>query len=38
MAEKYQIPAFVIFDQYLADSVWTSEQFDLNRIVLNDYG
>ena len=37
LAEKYQIPAFVIFDQYLADSVWTPEQFDLNRIVLNDY-
>jgi 2-oxoglutarate/2-oxoacid ferredoxin oxidoreductase subunit alpha len=37
LAEKYQIPAFVIFDQYLGDSVWTPEQFDLNRIVLNDY-
>ena len=23
LAEKYQIPAFIIFDQYLADSVWT---------------
>lgn len=37
LAEKYQIPAFIIFDQYLADSVWTPEKFDLNRIVLNDY-
>ena len=37
LAEKYQIPAFIIFDQYLADSVWTPENFDLNRIVLNDY-
>jgi 2-oxoglutarate ferredoxin oxidoreductase subunit alpha len=37
LTEKYQIPAFVIFDTYLADSEWTQEQFDLNRIVLNDY-
>ena len=37
LAEKYQIPAFIIFDQYLADSVWTPEEFDLTRIVLNDY-
>jgi 2-oxoglutarate ferredoxin oxidoreductase subunit alpha len=37
LAEKYQIPAFIIFDQYLADSVWTPENFDLNRIVMNDY-
>ena len=37
MAEKYQIPSIVIFDQYLADTVWTPEKFDLNRIVLNDY-
>jgi 2-oxoglutarate ferredoxin oxidoreductase subunit alpha len=37
LAEKYQIPAFVFFDQYLADSVWTPDAFDLSRIVLNDY-
>lgn len=37
MAEKYQIPAFVIFDQYLADSEWTFRDFDLNRIRFNDY-
>ena len=23
LAEKYQVPAFVLFDQYLADSQWT---------------
>jgi 2-oxoglutarate ferredoxin oxidoreductase subunit alpha len=37
MAEKYQIPAFVIFDQYLADSEWTFEGFDFNKIKFIDY-
>ena len=37
MAEKYQIPAIVIFDQYLADSEWTFEEFDLSKIKINDY-
>ncbi|MFZ3138577.1 MAG: 2-oxoacid:acceptor oxidoreductase subunit alpha [Thermodesulfovibrionales bacterium] len=37
MAEKYQIPAFVIFDQYLADSGWTFEGFDSSKIKWNDY-
>jgi 2-oxoglutarate ferredoxin oxidoreductase subunit alpha len=37
MAEKYQIPAIVIFDQYLADSEWTFEEFDLSKIKFNDY-
>jgi 2-oxoglutarate ferredoxin oxidoreductase subunit alpha len=37
LAEKYQIPAFIIFVQYLADSVWTPEKFDLNKVALNDY-
>jgi 2-oxoglutarate ferredoxin oxidoreductase subunit alpha len=37
MAEKYQIPAIVIFDQYLADSGWTFEEFDLSKIKYNDY-
>ena len=37
MAEKYQIPAFVIFDQYIADSEWTFEDFDLSKITFNDY-
>src|SRR4030066_1900183 len=36
-AEKYQIPAIVIFDQYLADSGWTFEEFDLSKIKYNDY-
>ncbi len=37
MAEKYQVPAIVIFDQYLADSEWTFEEFDLSKIKFNDY-
>jgi len=37
MAEKYQVPAIVIFDQYLADSGWTFEEFDLSKIKFNDY-
>ena len=31
LAEKYQIPAFVLTDQYLADSPWTYEGFDLDK-------
>ena len=37
MAEKYQIPAFIIFDQYLADTTWTYEKFDLDKLQYNDY-
>lgn len=37
MAEKYQIPVIVIFDQYLADSQWTFAGIDLNSIKYFDY-
>ncbi len=37
LAEKYQIPAFVVFDQYLGDSQWTYRQLDLNNLVNTDY-
>lgn len=37
IAEKFQIPAFILFDQYLADSEWTSEGFDLSKIKYKDY-
>src|SRR4030065_2569522 len=37
IAEKYQIPVIIIFDQYLADSQWTFNNFDLNRIKYVDY-
>ncbi|MGC2062244.1 MAG: 2-oxoacid:acceptor oxidoreductase subunit alpha [Thermodesulfovibrionales bacterium] len=37
LAEKYQIPAIVIFDQYLGDTSWTYDLFDMNRLVYTDY-
>ena len=37
IAEKYQIPVIILFDQYLADSQWTFEGFDLSRIKYVDY-
>ena len=37
LAEKYQIPAIVIFDAYLADSEWTYEGIDINKIKYHDY-
>ena len=37
LAEKYQIPAFVLTDQYLADSEWTYESFDFGGLVYKDY-
>lgn len=37
MAEKYQIPVFVLTDQYLADTQWTFDGFDLTRLKYTDY-
>ncbi|OGW27755.1 MAG: 2-oxoacid:ferredoxin oxidoreductase subunit alpha [Nitrospirae bacterium GWC2_57_13] len=37
LAEKYQIPVFILFDQYLADSQWTYEDFDLSKVKYTDY-
>lgn len=37
MAEKYQIPVFVLTDQYLADTQWTFEEFDLSKLKHADY-
>ncbi|HYQ48168.1 MAG TPA: 2-oxoacid:acceptor oxidoreductase subunit alpha [Thermodesulfovibrionales bacterium] len=37
LTEKYQVPAFIIFDQYLADTQWTYEGLDLKKLVRNDY-
>jgi 2-oxoglutarate ferredoxin oxidoreductase subunit alpha len=37
LTEKYQVPVFVVFDQYLADSQWTCPAFDLKRLVYTDY-
>jgi 2-oxoglutarate ferredoxin oxidoreductase subunit alpha len=37
LAEKYQIPAFVLYDQYLADSQWTYDGMDAGGLAYNDY-
>lgn len=37
IAEKYQIPIFILTDQYLADSQWTFDGFDLSKIKYTDY-
>jgi 2-oxoglutarate ferredoxin oxidoreductase subunit alpha len=37
LAEKYQITSFVLTDQYLADSQWTYDRFELDKIFYKDY-
>jgi 2-oxoglutarate ferredoxin oxidoreductase subunit alpha len=37
LAEKFQIPAFMIFDQYLADSGWTYDHLDTAKLRFTDY-
>ncbi len=37
LAEKYQIPAFILFDTYLADSQWTLDGLDASRVRYMDY-
>jgi len=37
LTEKYQVPAFVLFDTYLADTQWTVRGFDLGRLRNTDY-
>jgi len=37
LAEKYHIPVFILSDQYLGESEWTFENFDLKRLIYNDY-
>jgi 2-oxoglutarate/2-oxoacid ferredoxin oxidoreductase subunit alpha len=37
LAEKYQIPVFIQSDQYLGDTEWTFENFDLENLIYNDY-
>ncbi|MHB1325590.1 MAG: 2-oxoacid:acceptor oxidoreductase subunit alpha [Thermoleophilia bacterium] len=37
LAEKYQVPAFIISDQYLADSEWTLDALDPSKIIYQDY-
>jgi 2-oxoglutarate ferredoxin oxidoreductase subunit alpha len=37
IAEKYQVPVIILFDQYLSDSQWTFDGFDLGKTVYHDY-
>lgn len=37
LAEKYQVPAFLLFDQYLADTLWTYKTFDIAPVEWTDY-
>lgn len=37
LAEKFQIPVFILFDTYLSDSQWTYEGFDTGKIKYQDY-
>lgn len=37
LTEKYQVPAFILFDQYLADSQWTYRGFDPARLRNTDH-
>jgi 2-oxoglutarate ferredoxin oxidoreductase subunit alpha len=37
LAEKYQVPAFILFDTYLSDSQWSYQGFDLARLRNADY-
>jgi 2-oxoglutarate ferredoxin oxidoreductase subunit alpha len=37
LTEKYQVPAFVLFDTYLADTQWTVQGFDTRRLRTTDH-
>ncbi len=37
LAEKYQVPAFIVSDQYLADCEWSLDGLDRSRLVYKDY-
>ncbi len=37
IAERFQVPVIILTDQYLADSQWTFEGFDLAKIKYIDY-
>ncbi|GBE41562.1 2-oxoglutarate oxidoreductase subunit KorA [bacterium BMS3Bbin09] len=36
MAEKYQVPVIILTDQYLADSQWTFDKFDTDKLKYTD--
>ncbi|OPY65259.1 MAG: 2-oxoglutarate oxidoreductase subunit KorA [Syntrophorhabdus sp. PtaU1.Bin050] len=37
LSQKYQIPVFILTDQYLADSQWTYDGFNLEDLTCRDY-
>jgi 2-oxoglutarate ferredoxin oxidoreductase subunit alpha len=37
LSEKYQVPVFVVMDQYLADTQWTYDRIDPKELVYKDY-
>lgn len=37
LADRYQIPVFILFDTFLADSQYTFDSFDLSQISYQDY-
>ena len=37
LADKYQVPVIILTDQYLADSFYTEERFDLSQIKVNRF-
>ncbi len=37
LAEKYQITVVILTDQYLADSQWSYEKFDISKLKYKDY-
>jgi len=37
LSQRFQIPVFILTDQYLSDSQWTTEPFDFNRFIHREY-
>lgn len=37
LADKFQIPVFILSDQYLADSCYNTKAFDINNTVINEH-
>ena len=37
LAEKYQIPVIILFDQYFGDCQWTYDSFNFDKTVCHDY-
>jgi len=37
LSQKFQVPVFILTDQYLADTQWTYKKFDTESLVYEDY-